>query len=127
MRKTYTAAFKVKLVQELLKENKSLSQLASEHKVHPTQLRQAHAVRMLVAGRGFDDDADRADGQQRFACGVFDFYARHDLRADRQDQIRHTSSPHCTLHTTHYTLITGRIPSVINVQCEMCKVQCSIL
>jgi transposase len=40
MRKTYTAAFKVKLVQELLKENKSLSQLASEHKVHPTQLRQ---------------------------------------------------------------------------------------
>ena len=40
MRKQYTAAFKAKLVLELLKESKSLSQLAAEHKVHPTQLRQ---------------------------------------------------------------------------------------
>ena len=39
MRKQYTAAFKAKLVLELLKETKSLSQLAAEHKVHPTQLR----------------------------------------------------------------------------------------
>ena len=40
MRKQYTAAFKAKLVLELLKETKSLSQLAAEHKVHPNQLRQ---------------------------------------------------------------------------------------
>jgi putative transposase len=40
MRKQYTAAFKAKLVLELLKENKALSQLAAEHKVHPNQLRQ---------------------------------------------------------------------------------------
>ncbi len=40
MRKQYTAAFKAKLVLELLKESKSLSQLAAEHKVHPNQLRQ---------------------------------------------------------------------------------------
>jgi len=39
MRKQYTAAFKAKLVLELLKESKSLSQLAAEHKVHPNQLR----------------------------------------------------------------------------------------
>ena len=40
MRKQYTAAFKAKLVLELLKETKSLAQLAAEHKVHPNQLRQ---------------------------------------------------------------------------------------
>ncbi len=40
MRKQYTAAFKAKLVLEILKETKSLSQLAAEHKVHPNQLRQ---------------------------------------------------------------------------------------
>ena len=40
MRKQYTAAFKAKLVLELLKETKSLSQLAAEHKIHPNQLRQ---------------------------------------------------------------------------------------
>ena len=38
MRKHYTTAFKAKLVLELLKETKSLSQLAAEHKVHPVLL-----------------------------------------------------------------------------------------
>lgn len=40
MKKQYTSAFKAKLVLELLNEQKSLSQLAAEHKVHPNQLRQ---------------------------------------------------------------------------------------
>lgn len=40
MNKQYTAAFKAKLVLELLRETKSLSQLATEHQVHPNQLRQ---------------------------------------------------------------------------------------
>ena len=40
MKKQYTSAFKAKLVLELLRENKPLSQLAAEHKVHPNQLRQ---------------------------------------------------------------------------------------
>ncbi len=39
MKKTYTSAFKAKLVLELLKGEKSLSQLACEHKVHPNLLR----------------------------------------------------------------------------------------
>ena len=39
MKKQYTAVLKAKLVLELLKEEKSLSQLASEHQVHPNQLR----------------------------------------------------------------------------------------
>ncbi len=40
MRKHYTTAFKAKLVLELLKESKSLSQLAAEHKVYPNVLQQ---------------------------------------------------------------------------------------
>lgn len=44
MKKHYTAAFKAKLVLELLKEEKTLSQLASEHQVHPNQLRQWRAL-----------------------------------------------------------------------------------
>ncbi len=39
MKKTYTSAFKAKLVLELLKGDKSLTQLASDYKVHPNQLR----------------------------------------------------------------------------------------
>jgi putative transposase len=38
MRKHYTASFKAKVVQELLKEDKTVAQIAAEYEVHPTQL-----------------------------------------------------------------------------------------
>jgi transposase-like protein len=44
MRKHYTAAFKAKVVQELLKEEKTLAQIASEYEVHPTQLKNWRTV-----------------------------------------------------------------------------------
>src|ERR1700692_3890332 len=44
MRKQYTAAFKAKVVQELLKEEKTFAQIATEYEVHPTQLKQWRAV-----------------------------------------------------------------------------------
>ena len=44
MRKQYTAAFKARVVQELLKEEKTLAQIAAEYEVHPTQLKNWRAV-----------------------------------------------------------------------------------
>ena len=44
MRKQYTAAFKAKVVQELLREEKTLAQIASEYEVHPTQLKNWKAI-----------------------------------------------------------------------------------
>ena len=38
MHKTYTPAFKARLVQELLKETKTIAQLAAEHGIHPNVL-----------------------------------------------------------------------------------------
>ena len=38
MRKHYTASFKAQVVQELLKEDKTIAQIAAEYEVHPTQL-----------------------------------------------------------------------------------------
>mgnify|MGYP003411261104 CR=1 FL=1 len=40
MRKNYSPQFKSKVVQEILREEKSINQLASEYEVHVTQLRQ---------------------------------------------------------------------------------------
>ncbi len=37
-RKHYSSTFKAQMVQELLKEEKTLSQLASEHGIHPNVL-----------------------------------------------------------------------------------------
>jgi putative transposase len=39
MRKRYTTAFKIQVVLELLKEEKTVNQLAVKHGVHPTQVR----------------------------------------------------------------------------------------
>lgn len=39
MRKSYSATFKTEMVKALLKEEKTLNQLASESGVHPTQLK----------------------------------------------------------------------------------------
>ena len=39
MRKQYTAAFKAQVVQELLREEKTMAQIAAEYEVHPTQLK----------------------------------------------------------------------------------------
>ena len=44
MRKHYTAAFKTRVVQELLKEEKTLAQIAAEYEVHPTQLKNWRTV-----------------------------------------------------------------------------------
>jgi transposase len=38
MKKTYTSTFKAQVVQELLKETKTISQLAAEHGIHPNVL-----------------------------------------------------------------------------------------
>jgi transposase-like protein len=40
MRKHYSAAFKAQLVQEVLKEDKSITQIAAENGLHPNQLSQ---------------------------------------------------------------------------------------
>jgi transposase-like protein len=38
MRKHFTASFKAQVVQELLREDKTIAQIAAEYEVHPTQL-----------------------------------------------------------------------------------------
>ena len=39
MRKQYSATFKAQVVQQMLREDKTFAQLASEHEVHVNQLR----------------------------------------------------------------------------------------
>jgi putative transposase len=44
MRRQYPAAFKAKVVQELLKEEKTFAQIAAQYEVHPTQLKNWRTV-----------------------------------------------------------------------------------
>ncbi len=63
MRKQCTAAFKAKLVLELLKEQKSLSQLAAEHKVHPNVLRQWREAALRELPTLFDKKDHNAESE----------------------------------------------------------------
>lgn len=56
MRKKYSAQFKSKVVQEILKEEKSMSELASEYGVHITQLRKWKAKVLESLPAIFDGD-----------------------------------------------------------------------
>ena len=57
MKKSYTATFKAQVVLELLKETKTISQLASEYAVHPNILREWKQA----AIKGLPDVFERRD------------------------------------------------------------------
>lgn len=56
MKKTYTAEFKAQVVLEILKEEKSISQLSSEYGVHPNILGKWKAQAMSGLSKVFTDD-----------------------------------------------------------------------
>lgn len=60
MKTSYTPSFKAQVVQELLKETKTISQLAAEHGVHPNILREwrATALRGLPSLFAKSDSVD---------------------------------------------------------------------
>ena len=56
IRKSYTPAFKAELVQELLREEQTLSQIASKHGVHPSQLRRWREAAVTAMPDNFADE-----------------------------------------------------------------------
>jgi transposase len=76
MKKTYTSAFKAKLVLELLKGDKSLSQLASEHKVHPNQLRNWRDLALQDFASLFDKQKHSTDLQTSHERQVDELFAQ---------------------------------------------------
>jgi transposase-like protein len=59
MKKKYTTEFKAMLVQEMLREQKSISQLAAEHGIHPNQLYAWRATALTGLPTLFSDQASQ--------------------------------------------------------------------
>ena len=76
MKKTYTSAFKAKLVLELLQGEKSLTQLASEHKVHPNLLRNWRDLALGDFASLFDKKQQTTDLQATHDRQVEELYAQ---------------------------------------------------
>jgi putative transposase len=75
MRKRHSAEFKSKVVQELLKEEKSLSQVASDHGVHPNQLRQWRAKALEGLPSLFERDGKAQQEKAEHEQQVQELYA----------------------------------------------------
>ena len=58
MRKQFSATFKAQIVQELLKEEKAIAQLAAEYGVHPTQLGKWKALALHGLPSLFEERAE---------------------------------------------------------------------
>ena len=75
MRKQYSAAFKARVVQELLKEEKTLAQIASEYEVHPTQLKNWRAVALEGLPNLFERQDTTADLKRAHEQELSELYA----------------------------------------------------
>ena len=75
MRKTYTAAFKAQVVLELLKEEQTLAQLASEHGIHPNMLREWKTAAIRALPSAFEKRDTLATAQATHEQQLQELYA----------------------------------------------------
>ena len=75
MRKQYSAAFKARVVQELLKEEKTLAQIASEYEVHPTQLKSWRVVALAGLPGLFEKQESTAELKRVHEQELSELYA----------------------------------------------------
>jgi transposase len=75
MRKRHNSEFKAKVVQELLREEKSLSQIASDYEVHPNQLRQWKAKALEGLPSLFEKDGKAQQEKAAHDQQVQELYA----------------------------------------------------
>lgn len=75
MKKQYSATFKAKVVQELLKEEKTLAQIASEYEVHPTQLKNWRKIAVEGLSALFEKEDSTAELKVRYEQQLTELYA----------------------------------------------------
>lgn len=75
MSKHYTSAFKAKVVQELLKEEKTLVQIASDYEVHPRQLKNWRAIALEGLPGLFEKQASTAELKASYEQQQTELYA----------------------------------------------------
>ena len=75
MRKQYSPTYKAEIVQELLKEEKTVSQLASETGIHPTQLKEWKKVVVTRLPELFSRNDQALDEARNHEQKVNELYA----------------------------------------------------
>ena len=76
MRKQHTSAFKARIVQEAIKEEKTIAQIASENGVHPTQISQWKSLALAGMPALFDRQSRAATDQAAHEAQTEELYAQ---------------------------------------------------
>jgi transposase-like protein len=76
MKTTYTSTFKAQVVLELLKEEKTISQVAAEYKVHPNVLRDWRTLAIKNLAALFDKHDDVGSLRIAYEQQLEDLYAQ---------------------------------------------------
>lgn len=74
MRKHYSATFKAEAVKELMKEEKTISQLASEIGVHPTQLKEWKKIALMGLPELFQREGKASEQSKEHEQQVNELY-----------------------------------------------------
>lgn len=74
MRKTYTAAFKAKIITEILREQKPLSQIAGEHGIHPNLLTKWKQTALEGLPTLFERDSQSSENDARHEKKTAELY-----------------------------------------------------
>jgi transposase-like protein len=75
MRKTYSGQFKLNAVLEILKENKTISQLASELEVHPNQILNWKKQALEELAKSLEDGRRKAGKEKQSQDQIQELYA----------------------------------------------------
>jgi putative transposase len=75
MRKTYSGQFKLNAVLEILKENKTISQLSSELEVHPNQLLNWKRQALEELAKSLEDSRRKAGKEKQLQDQIQELYA----------------------------------------------------
>jgi|SRR5579859_6782799 len=75
MKRQHTAHFKAQVVQELLKEEKTVAQIAAEYEVHPTQLRRWKAIVVEGMSRLFEEKDEVSTLRAEYEARLNGLYA----------------------------------------------------
>jgi len=75
MRKTYTSEFKKRAVLEILKEEKTISEIASAYEVHPALLKKWKAQVLEKLPEILEDGRRKGDDQAAYQKQIQELYA----------------------------------------------------
>lgn len=75
IRKQYSPTFKARVVLELLRETRSVSELAAEYGVHPTQLQRWRKAALEKLPQVFARESSREEEKARYDARINELYA----------------------------------------------------